>query len=75
MESERLLSRPPTRLRLLLGTLLLLLLWGTLLLQLRPLRTALAKPGTPLQLGVRSRRVDSAVTKMPFVPSNYYHLK
>ena len=38
-------------------------------------RTALAKPGTPLQLGVRSRRVDTAVTKMPFVPSNYYHLK
>ena len=38
-------------------------------------RTALAKPGTPLQLGVRSRRVDTTVTKMPFVPSNYYHLK
>ena len=38
-------------------------------------RTALAKPGTPLLLGVRSRRVDTTVTKMPFVPSNYYHLK
>ena len=36
--------------------------------------TALAKPGTKLQLRIRNKTVEATVTKMPFVPSNYYNL-
>jgi len=34
-----------------------------------------AKVGTKLQLQVRNKKVETTVTKMPFVPANYYHLK
>lgn len=35
-------------------------------------RTQLAKAGTKLRLEVRGKTLDAEVTKLPFVPSNYY---
>lgn len=32
----------------------------------------LAKNGTKVQFEVRKKMVDAVVTKMPFVPANYY---
>lgn len=37
--------------------------------------TPLAKLGKKLQLNVRNKKFEAVVTKMPFVPSNYYHNK
>jgi len=34
-----------------------------------------SKAGTRLLLEVRGKKIEAAVTKMPFVPSNYYHIK
>lgn len=33
---------------------------------------AYAKNGTPIQVEVRKKAVKAVVTKMPFVPTNYY---
>ena len=38
-------------------------------------RRDLAKAGTSLILNVRNKKVEATVTKMPFVPSNYFHIK
>lgn len=35
----------------------------------------LVKIGTSLQLNIRNKKIDATVTKMPFVPSNYFHIK
>jgi len=34
-----------------------------------------SKVGTSLLLDVRGKKIEATVTKMPFVPSNYYHIK
>lgn len=33
------------------------------------------RPGTPILVEVRRRRQAAVVSKMPFVPTNYYTLK
>ncbi|XP_078596927.1 aminomethyltransferase, mitochondrial-like [Branchiostoma floridae x Branchiostoma japonicum] len=38
-------------------------------------QTAFAKAGTPLKLEVRGKQVPAQVSKMPFVPANYYYGK
>ena len=37
--------------------------------------TKLCKIGTELLLNVRNKHIQTKVTKMPFVPSNYFHIK
>ena len=37
--------------------------------------TKLSKLGTELLLNVRNKQIQTKVTKMPFVPSNYFHIK
>ena len=37
--------------------------------------TAYAKSGTKVKFQVRKKTVDGVVSKMPFVPSNYYYGK
>ena len=37
--------------------------------------TKLSKLGTELLLNVRNKHIQTKVTKMPFVPSNYFHIK
>ena len=34
-----------------------------------------SKIGTELRIMVRGKPVEAVVTKMPFVKSNYYHIK
>merc|ERR1712212_1089974 len=38
------------------------------------LPTAHAKAGTPLQVSIRGKSIPATVTKMPFVPTNYFSL-
>jgi len=38
-------------------------------------QTKHSKLGTPLLLSVRNKQIETKVTKMPFVPSNYFHIK
>lgn len=35
-------------------------------------REAFKKPGTQVQLSIRNKLYPAVITKMPFVPSNYY---
>ena len=37
--------------------------------------TKLSKLGTELLLNVRNKHIQTKVTRMPFVPSNYFHIK
>ena len=36
---------------------------------------SVSKLGTPLLLNVRNKNIETSVTKMPFVPSNYFNVK
>jgi len=37
--------------------------------------TPLSKVGTKVKFEVRKRKIDAIVSKMPFVPTNYYTVK
>ena len=37
--------------------------------------TGHSKLGTQLLLNVRNKNIETIVTKMPFVPSNYFNVK